>query len=203
MKEFMLNQAGQLSKFGNILPEKIEPMHQSQGAADLAFAGENLAENFPRLPSVTKRMSDETDLATKKIGQLRCRFEMTSLGDLDHPHHLGRIFPEDIAAADVDLAILNEKRSYPFGGSSRSREKEKERQRFCGRITARELRGDSLRHAKNISGMGVNVFHQRLASEQAAFFWISQPLRDCFLHVQVQRVGRALVQVMQLGSNPQ
>ena len=53
MKEFMLNQAGQLSKFRNILPEKIEPMHQPQGAADLTFARENLAKNLPRLPGVT------------------------------------------------------------------------------------------------------------------------------------------------------
>src|SRR5437868_2994183 len=127
MKEFMLNQAGQLSEFRNILPEKIEPMHQPQGAADLTFARENLAKNLPRLPGVTKWMSNETDLATKKIGQLRCRFQMTSLGELDHPHHLGRVFPEDIAAANVDLAILNEKRTYAFGGSPCSRKKEKKR----------------------------------------------------------------------------
>src|SRR5437762_2264269 len=124
-------------------------------------------------------MSDETDLATEKIGQLRCRFEMTSLGDLDHPHHVGRIFPEHVAAADIDLIVLNEKGSYAFGCPFRSREKEKERQRFGGRITARELRSDSLRHAKNVSSVGVNVFHQRIASEQSALFRISQPLRHC------------------------
>src|SRR5437764_8718124 len=102
-------------------------------------------------------MSNEADLASEKIGQLWCWFEVTSLSDLDHPHHLGRILAEDIAAAEIDLPILNKKGSDAFGGSSCSRQKEKERQRFCGRITACELRGDSLRHPKNISSVSVNV----------------------------------------------
>ena len=109
------------------MAEKIKPMHQPQGATDLAFARQDLTKNFAGLGGVAKRMSDQTDLATEKIGQFRCRFELSSLGDLDHPHHLGRVFSEDVAAPDVDLSILNEKGSDAFGRSPCSRKKGKKR----------------------------------------------------------------------------
>ena len=38
VEKFMLHQTGELAELGNVLPEKIQPVHQAQGASDLSFA---------------------------------------------------------------------------------------------------------------------------------------------------------------------
>jgi hypothetical protein len=49
----------------------------------------------------------------------------------------------------------------------------------------------------------VDIFHKRFASQQGSLLRITQSLRHRFLHVEMQNVGRAVVQIMQLGSDSQ
>src|SRR5439155_4463802 len=44
VKKFMLHQTGQLAKLRNITAEIIDPVHETERAADLAFPGQDLFE---------------------------------------------------------------------------------------------------------------------------------------------------------------
>src|SRR5207237_9324412 len=70
-----------------------------------------------------------------------------------------------------------------------------------GSVTGELLR-DSLRHAKNISGVLVVIFHQRLLPEGSAFLRITEPVRDLILDVEVEGVGGAAGCVMKIGPKP-
>src|SRR5205823_2824316 len=48
MKEFVLNETGELSELRDISSEKIHPMHHSQDSSDISFRGYNLEEDFAR-----------------------------------------------------------------------------------------------------------------------------------------------------------
>ena len=48
MEEFVLHQAGQLAKLGNIAAEKIDAMHQAQRPPDLALSRQHRHENLAR-----------------------------------------------------------------------------------------------------------------------------------------------------------
>jgi hypothetical protein len=46
VKKFMLHQTGQLAKLRNITAKIIDPVHETERAADLAFLGQDFFENF-------------------------------------------------------------------------------------------------------------------------------------------------------------
>ena len=68
---------------------------------------------------------------------------------------------------------------------------------------AGELLGDSLCHAKDISGMPKILLHECFASVQAATGRIMQALGDLFLRVQMQNIGAAPFRIMQIVAHAQ
>ena len=90
-----------------------------------------------------------------------------------------------------------------FRGRFGAGQEPKKRACFRRGITAGELRRDPFRHSKNISAVPVDIFHQRFAAQQAARLRIVQPLRHHLLHIEMQNVGGAMMQVMQFSPHPQ
>src|SRR5438128_12428078 len=146
-------------------------------------------------------MRNQSDLAAQHVREFGTWFQLPLLCNLDPAHHLDRILGEEIWLPDIELSVLNYETVDALGRGFRARQKSKKRARFGRGIAASKLRRDSFRHSKNVSTMRVDIFHQRFASQQAALLRITQSLRHRFLHVEMQNVGRAVVQIMELGSD--
>src|SRR5260221_9470387 len=101
------------------------------------------------------------------------------------------------------MVLANEKRSEFCFASTPQRQKAEERTCPGGRITARELLGNAFGDAENISRVFVVIAHERFARALSLFFSITQTARDFFLRIEVQRVGGAFRQVIQVGSQSQ
>ena len=101
MKEFVLHQASQLAKLWNIATEKIDPVHQPQGAADFAFLRQHFFENFAWRSGVTIRARDLSKRAAEQIFQLRTKIDIVVLSELKRRHHFQRISFEKVAPVGV------------------------------------------------------------------------------------------------------
>src|SRR5438477_2798955 len=76
VKKFMLYQTGQLAKLRNITAEIIDPVHETERAADLAFPGQDLLENFARRCGLAIRAGDLAECTAGWILLLRAKIEV-------------------------------------------------------------------------------------------------------------------------------
>ena len=148
-------------------------------------------------------MGDQSNFSAQHVGKLGTGFELLLLRNLNRTHHFHRVFVKEILSFNIELTIVNKKTVDVFGSRFGAREKSEERTRFCRGIPARKLRRDSFRYAEDVSAVSVNIFHQRFAAEQPAHLRITQPLCHRLLHVEMQNVGRAMVQIMELRADAQ
>ena len=63
----MLHQTGQLAKLRNITAKIIDPVHETERAADLAFLGQDFFENFARRFGVAIGAGDLSERAAGEI----------------------------------------------------------------------------------------------------------------------------------------
>src|SRR4029077_18359110 len=62
MKEFVLNETGQLAEFGNVATEKVYPVHHPQDPSSITFSGQNGFEHFAWLFCVAISACDLAEL---------------------------------------------------------------------------------------------------------------------------------------------
>src|ERR1700738_5588514 len=121
------------------------------------------------------------------------------LRELKYAHHLRRIPFEKIALLGMPLSVAHKERLKLLFVRADKRQKTEERARAIGGAAGHELLGDAFRDAKNISRVLVIIAHQLFAAQLAALLPVMQSLRDLFLHVEMQDVGRAAGHVVALG----
>src|SRR5689334_7645985 len=126
VEKFMLHQTGELAELGNILPKKIQPMHQAQGASDFSFARENTAKDFTGFPGVAERVRNQANFSAQHVGKLGTGFELLLLRDLNRTHHFHRLLAEEILSFHVELTIVNKKTVDMLGRRFGAREESEE-----------------------------------------------------------------------------
>src|SRR5437868_15326528 len=67
VKKFMLHQTGQLAKLRNLTAAIIDPVHETQRAADVAFPGQDLFETLARRFGVAVTAGDLAERAADEV----------------------------------------------------------------------------------------------------------------------------------------
>src|SRR5205823_2192506 len=109
MEELVLHETGELTELGQITPEKIGAMHQSQDPTDSAFARYNGFEDFARRFGVLVRTIDSAQAPPDQVFQLGAKIDIVLLRQLEYAHHLQGIFAEELALLGIQLLIAHKK----------------------------------------------------------------------------------------------
>src|SRR4051794_19921071 len=67
MEILVLNEAGQVTEFRQIAPEKIGGVHQAENSCGFPFAIEHTGENFARRLAITKLSINEAQPTTERV----------------------------------------------------------------------------------------------------------------------------------------
>ena len=67
MEILVLNEAGQVTEFRQIAPEKIGGVHQAENSCSFPFAIEHTRENFARRLAITKLSINEAQPTTERV----------------------------------------------------------------------------------------------------------------------------------------
>src|SRR3954470_8478655 len=70
MKEFVLDQAGELSEFRNVSSEKIDPMHHPENPANFSFARQDAAKCLAQWFARAEGAGQQPKISRKQVGQI-------------------------------------------------------------------------------------------------------------------------------------